>query len=140
MFDFFKNKALEVVFDELDNCINYLMRMGPKKFFEVEQVLNTIRHFIEMISNKEASVQDVQKHFTDMKTNVAFEKNLSNSQDPDYSKAYLLSTFFTCVASSHLSISKSTARKILDFCVENCSADAKPIATDLRKSYLRIFQ
>ena len=71
MFDFLKNKSINLVLDDLDNCMNYIIYSSPIKEDEVAQILNTIRHFITEIGNGNATEQEVQKHFMNMKTVVA---------------------------------------------------------------------
>jgi hypothetical protein len=140
MFNFIRNKAISVVTDELDGCLSYVTGFGPNSSADVDQILNTIHHFVQEIANDRASEQDVQKHFMKMKTEIAIKKNLTNHRDIDYSKAYILNAFFTCVASNGLSESKSVGIRILNFCADNCSKGIVNAARELRNDYSKIFK
>ena len=139
MFDFLKNKSINLVLDDLDNCMNYIIYSSPIKEDEVAQILNTIRHFITEIGNGKANEQEVQKHFMNMKTDIAFKKNLNNYKDFEYAKVYIINGFFTCVASNRLDAAKLNGEKILQFCVDNVSKEIRPLALELKNNYLRIF-
>ena len=140
MFDFMKNKAIQFVLDDLDNCMNYIKYSTHNKDEEITQILNTIRHYIDKIGDGTHTVQEVQKYFMNMKTDIAFKKNLNDFKDVEYSKAYILSAFFTCVASNRLEISKINGNKILTYCVDNIEKELKPIAIELKTFHMQIFK
>ena len=140
MFDFLKNKSLNVVLDDLDNCMNFIIYSSSKKEEEVKQILNTIRHFVTEISDGKATEQEIQKYFMNMKTDIVFKKNLNDFKDMDYSKAYIINAFFTCVASNRLDVAKKNGEKILHFCVDHVPKEIKSIALELESSYMRIFK
>jgi len=140
VFDFFKNKGVKFVTDELNECMSYVSQHGSKSGTDVDQILNTIRHFIEEILDGKMNEQQAQQHFMKMKTNIATVKNLSNYQDLDYSKAYILNAFFTCVASNKLSESKLVGRKILNYCADNSSLEVRVHAKELRDGYMNLFK
>lgn len=140
MFDFLKNKSLNLVLDDLDNCMDYIIYSSSKREDEVMQILNTIRHFVTEISEGKATEQEIQKHFMNMKTDIAFKKNLNSFRDIDYSKAYIINAFFTCVTSNRLDIAKKNGEKILNFCVDYVPKEIKPTALELKSSYMRIFK
>ena len=140
MFDFMKNKAIQFVLDDLDNCMNYIKYSTHNKDEEITQILNTLRHYIDKIIDGTHTEQEVQKYFMNMKTDIAFKKNLKDFKDAEYSKAYILNAFFTCVASNRLEISKINGNKILTYCVDNIGKELKPIATELKTSYMQIFK
>lgn len=140
MFDFFKNKAIAVITDELDGCLGYVSEVGSKSGTDVDQILNTIHHFIQEIANGRLTEGQAQKHFMNMKTDIAFKKNLSSYRDLDYSKSYILNAFFTSVASNRLNESKAVGRKILNYCADNCSRSVENVARQIRDEYTKIFQ
>jgi hypothetical protein len=139
MFDFLKNRAINIVTDELDGCFSFLLESKKTSAKEVDQILNTIRHFIQEIIDRNLTEEQTQKHFMQMKTNIAMKKNLSNHRDTDYAKVYILNAFFTCVASNRLSQSKKVGERILDYCVQNCSLEVRPIGGSLRNDLMKIF-
>jgi hypothetical protein len=139
MFDFLKNRAISLVTDELDGCFNYLLEDRAASDKDVDQVLNTIRHFIQEIIDRSMTEEQTQKHFMQMKTAIATRKNLPNHRDKDYAKAYILNAFFTCVASNRLSESRRIGKRILDYCFENCSLEVKSVAGSLRTDLMKIF-
>jgi hypothetical protein len=140
MFDFLKGKAITLVTDELDSCFSYILENRRTSGDEVNQVLNTIRHFIEEIVKGNLTEQQAQKHFMQMKTDIARKKGLSNHRDADYAKVYIVNAFFTCVASNKLKESKKIGVKIMDYCVQNCTAQVKSLAMEMRDEYTKIFR
>lgn len=139
MFDFLKGKALSIVTDELDGCFSYILEDRKTSGDKVNQILNTIRHFIEEIVKGNLTEQQAQKHFMQMKTDIAVKKGLSDHRDDDYAKVYVLNAFFTCVASNKLKESKRIGIKILYFCAQNCTTQVQSLAVEMRDEYSKIF-
>lgn len=140
MFGFMKNKAVSFVLDDLDNCLNYITQMGNVDGSDVDQILNTIRHWVTEIAEGRASEQQVQKHFADLKTKTAYEKGLADYRDLDYAKVYLISAFFTCVASNRLEESRKKGVQILNFCATNSSMTVRPLAREIADQFTKIFR